>query len=207
MRKSTSDRRPRIEEPTTDRLLLELLRDWRKDAAWESFFTAYDPLVRGWCREAGVGPGDLDEVVQALWMRLALRLKAFEYDPSKRFRGWLRLVARRHAVDHLRSRPHEIPLEEAAVADPRREPEADSGTGEVRRRLARAVEVQEVVRRKVGAKTWEVFRRCAIEGRSVAEVARDLEMTYAAAYMAVARVRRKLREEGRREPDAPGGPA
>ncbi|WP_165243609.1 RNA polymerase sigma factor [Paludisphaera soli] len=194
------------DEPSTDGILLARVRDWRDDCAWDDLVGRYDSLVRGWCRMAGVGRDDLDDVVQGVWLRLAGRIRGFAYDPSRRFRGWLRRVAANASVDFLRSRRRafvEVPLDRIPEAAA---PEAGRGGPDPLAERGRRIE--ESVRARFHETSWAAFRRCAIGDEPIADVARDLGMQYAAVYRAVDRIKRKLEEAGRADIDdatAPGG--
>ena len=57
----------------------------------------YGPKVNGWCRRRGLQAADAEDVTQVVLLRLARALRTFTYDPSRTFRGWLRLVTQ-HAL-------------------------------------------------------------------------------------------------------------
>jgi RNA polymerase sigma factor (sigma-70 family) len=81
--------------------------------AWETFVAYYGPKVRAWCRLRGLQPADADDVTQDVLLRLAHALRKFTYDPSRTFRGWLRIVTE-HALSDF-------------FADRKRRPGAGSG--------------------------------------------------------------------------------
>src|SRR5262245_38483818 len=69
-----------------------------------TFLGRYDPLLRQWCREYGLDEDAVDEVCQRIWIELADRMRAFQYDPKGTFRGWLRRVCESRVIDFLRKR-------------------------------------------------------------------------------------------------------
>jgi RNA polymerase sigma factor (sigma-70 family) len=78
------------------------------------------PILRRYVRR-WVPPDDVDDVVQAAFVDL-WRTRA-RYDPARNLQAWALTIARRRAIDYLRSRPHAAaPLgavtELAAVSDP-----------------------------------------------------------------------------------------
>ena len=50
-------------------------------------------MIRGWCRHWF--PHEADDMVQEVFERLIAIMKNFEYEPSKRFRGYLKTVTNR----------------------------------------------------------------------------------------------------------------
>ncbi|WP_165250894.1 sigma-70 family RNA polymerase sigma factor [Paludisphaera soli] len=190
----------------TDRSLLERVRSRDDHEAWAAFLAEYVPRIRAWCRRPGLGEEAVDELIQRVLVRLASRMRSFAYDPSKTFRGWLRRVVGNEVCDYLREAgaaarplpPEYDPPAPAAATFGLLDDEPDHPLFE------RARAIQKAVRAGVSETTWAVFRRCAIDDEPMAEVARDLGMSFAAVYMAVRRVGRKLAEQGRRELDRPG---
>ena len=71
--------------------LLERLRHLPADAAaWEEFVRLYRPKIHDWCIEWGMQGADADDVAQEVLSGLITTMRAFRYDSSKSFRGWLR---------------------------------------------------------------------------------------------------------------------
>ena len=79
---------------STSPTLLRAVADWQNHPAWVRFQGRYDPLMRRWCRGYGLDDDSVDEVCQRIWIELANRMRAFQYDPGGTFRGWLRRLAR-----------------------------------------------------------------------------------------------------------------
>jgi RNA polymerase sigma-70 factor (ECF subfamily) len=200
----------RNDDGTTSPTLLRRVGDWRDLPAWRAFVARYDPLLRRWCREYHLDGDATEEVCQRVWVELAERMRAFRYDPGRRFRGWLRNVCHCRAIDLLRERQREGrlvrplgdgPGEEARLVDWAAEPSGSEVDEPDARRfllLEEAEQAQAAVRGRVEPKTWEVYWRIAVDGRSVGETAAEFGMSYAAAFAAHKRVDRKLRDEGER---------
>ena len=74
----------------TSPTLLRRTADWGDHAAWQEFTSRYDPLIRSWCREYRLDDDLEAEVCQLFWIEVADKMRSFCYDPSRRFRGWLR---------------------------------------------------------------------------------------------------------------------
>src|SRR5437762_7758750 len=75
---------------TSPTLLGRLRTDPADQAAWGEFVARYGPKIYGWCRQWNLQETDAQDVTQNVLFRLLRRLQAFEYDPARSFRGWLR---------------------------------------------------------------------------------------------------------------------
>jgi DNA-directed RNA polymerase specialized sigma24 family protein len=89
-----------MHSPATRASLLLRLRDVTNGdeaahtAAWAEFVRIYGPQVPSWCRECGLQESDAAEVCQDVLVRFWKQSARFEYDPKRRFRGYLRQVLR-----------------------------------------------------------------------------------------------------------------
>lgn len=183
-------------------LLGRLQRDPTNPQAWASFVDHYGPRIYRWCRRWGLQEADAQDVTQDVLLRLATRLRDFAYDPRRSFRGWLRTLTHNAWHDHLENR---------------RRPGQGSGDSQVQQQLYSAEAREDLLRQldeefdrelleeamhrvqvRVEARTWNAFRLLAIEGRTGAEVAGQLEMKVATVFVARSKVQRMLREEVRR---------
>jgi RNA polymerase sigma factor (sigma-70 family) len=190
---------------TTSPALLNRLVDWRDDAAWREFVAQYRPLLEDWCRQMHLDAETADELCQRVWIDLARRIPSFQYDPSRKFRGWLRRLCHSRAVDLLRERRADPlrAIDESQHAERWRAISADGEDvdPEARRTptlLKLGQEVHDAVKCHVEPQTWQAFWSIAIDGRTVRETADALKMSYAAAFAAHKRVVSRLRAEGRR---------
>ncbi|WP_165250912.1 RNA polymerase sigma factor [Paludisphaera soli] len=190
------------EGETTDGALLERLGDWADHDAWSAFVLRYDRAIRRHVRRYRFDPDATEELCQRIWIELAGRMRGYRYDPGRRFRAWLGRLCRSRAVDHWRR----LRAEEARVGPPAGdlaaatiddEPEGPDDPGRPAL-LREAARVQEAVRRRVDARTWQVFWSIAVEDAPVREAAEAAGLSYAAAFAAQKRVRRMLREEAAR---------
>jgi RNA polymerase sigma-70 factor (ECF subfamily) len=196
---------------------LSKVANWEDHPAWVRFRETYDPRLRRWCCSYGLDEDAIDEICQRIWIELAERMRTFEYDSSRSFRGWLRRLCESRVLNFLRKQ-RACPLfslddrdaEPAArgrgtVGEPA---EIDEGEGEAEGSsdptrlflLSTGEKVQSAVRARVKPHNWEAFWLVAICDWSVERTARALGMTKAAVYAARKRVAGMLREEGRRVP-------
>jgi RNA polymerase sigma-70 factor (ECF subfamily) len=189
-------------DPTSATLLGRVGLSPCDQAAWDRFVRVYGPRIRGWCRRWGLQEADSEDVTQDVLLRLSRNLRAFAYDPSRSFRGWLRAVTRNALADFLADRGRQC---------------RGSGDDQVLERL-RTVQARddllerledqfdsEVVaaacaraRERVEPRTWEAFRLTAHEGLSGDDVAARLGMSVATVFKAKSRVLSFIREEIKR---------
>lgn len=198
-----------MDTPADDRTRATLLARLRAadgsaewNAAWERFFARYHGLIRAWCAGKGLSDADADEVVSRVLLVLSRRMAEFDYDPSRRFRGWLHTVVVNEVRGHLgrrNSRPGDYGR---GGEDP--QPETPDPAAEADQ-LAEAIDGQrevlrlalDRVRARVEARTWDVFRRTAIDGDDAAAVAEATGMSVLAVYKAKSRTLDLLRVEVR----------
>ena len=142
---------------------------------------------------------DADDIRQQVFQSVALNFDSFRHDrPGDTFRGWLRVITRNKLLDHFRRREGQ--------------PQAQGGT-DARRELERIAEPElpedtdedlgalyhralELVRSEFEIRDLErPFWKVAVEGRTTAEVAAELDMSNAAVRKAKSRIVLRLREE------------
>src|SRR4051812_21925524 len=90
---------------TTNPVLLRALAEpVNNEKAWQTFMQQYQPLIFSWCCRKGLMRDQAGEVTAAVLAKLvtALRTK-FIYDPTRRFRGWLRTVVENEVRDYWRT--------------------------------------------------------------------------------------------------------
>lgn len=180
--------------------LLERVKADRPEA-WSRLVTLYCPVVYRWCRQAGVARDDAADLVQEVMAAIARHISSFRRDrPEDSFGAWLRTVTRNTIRGHFRSRRGEAAArggtdaqEQLQQVPERLEPAETSDPGE----MADVVMPigLELVRAEFESRTWEAFRRVAIEGQPSVRVALELGMTIEAVYQAKLRVLRRLRQE------------
>ncbi len=193
---------PDCDDLLTQSLLLREVADPRNHPAWESFCLRYQPLIRRWCYQQGVGADETEELSQEVLVKLVSKMPNYCYDRERgRFRDWLRQVVRNHVTDQRR-RAGRQPAPAAAPPpeewpDPRSLDRLEELAGVVGRHLEQAEQVVGRVRRGLRQPhNWAAFYQTAILGRPAQEVARDLGVKVATVLQARHRVARKLREEG-----------
>ena len=189
-----------LDSDHTDPTLLKRLgQDSSDEAAWEAFVAHYRPKIRAWCGQRGLQAADADDVTQDVLLRLARALRKFTYDPSRKFRGWLRVVTE-HAVSDFfadqKRRPRARGEDRGLVALETAETQDDL-LALVENEFTHAVVIQAcaTVYARVEPQTWEAFRLTACEHRPGEDVAAALGMNVTAVFKAKSRVLQYIRQE------------
>jgi len=181
--------------------LLNRLRTHGDEEAWRAFADRYGAKVYGWCRRWKLQEADARDVTQNVMLELARQMAAFEYRPSGSFRGWLKTVAYRVWCDFLTDRKRTPDGGSDAVWEQLAAPAAGDDLlrhleEECERELLEAAMV--AVRPRVQPNTWEAFVLTAVEGKSGAEVAEQLNMKVGTVWVARSKVKKMLQDEVRR---------
>lgn len=165
------------------------------DCDRERFVELYAPFIFHCGASQGLNATDTADLVQEVLGIVLVKLPEFEYDPTRRFRGWLRTVTVNKANDfHRRNavRPisgHDEAIQQATVAgDVDRIDEAEYRSFLV----GRAVEL---MRSEFRETTWQACWKHVVEGRKASDVAQELGISTNAVHVAKCRVVRRLREE------------
>ncbi|HZL90415.1 MAG TPA: sigma-70 family RNA polymerase sigma factor [Pirellulaceae bacterium] len=194
-------------EPRTSPTLLGRLQQAPADqSAWAEFVDRYGRKIYGWCRQWGLQDADAQDVTQMVLARIADKMRAFAYDPTRSFRGWLRTLAHHAWSDFVSDRRtggvgsgdtdvlHRLHSVEAGD-DLARQLDEECERDLLEQAMAR-------VRLRVEARTWDAFRLLAVDGRSGAEAAAQLGMKVPTVFVARSKVQRMIQEEARKL-DAP----
>jgi RNA polymerase sigma-70 factor (ECF subfamily) len=185
----------------TSLTLLEKARSGSDSAAWERLVSLYDPLVRRWCRQAGLQKADVDNVCQEVFTAVSRSLDTFERTPEQgTFRGWLRRITQNKLRDHWQQEGKGMGAVGGSDAlEQMRQlpsPEADpSGAGAAEETGILYRRALELISRDFGERTWKAFWRVVIDGQRPRDVAGELNMTPNAVSSAKARVLARLRQE------------
>ncbi|MBV8265165.1 MAG: sigma-70 family RNA polymerase sigma factor [Planctomycetaceae bacterium] len=202
----------------TNATLLEILRERPLDkAAWDRFVDRYGPRIYGWCRAWHLQEQDACDVTQDVLLKLVVRMKAFDYDPARSFRGWLKVLTRHAWVDFLEHRKRAGQVGGDSQVQAMLQTVAAGEDLVERVGVAFDLELFDLakaqVQHQVEPESWRVFQLTDIEGRSSAEVAKACGKTITAVYQIRSRIRKQLRielrklegtdPEGRRRTDEP----
>lgn len=185
--------------PETSPSLLIRLRDPVDQDAWFEFAEIYRPVIIRLARRKGLQVADADDIAQKVLVSIAGVIETHEHDPQRaRFRTWLKRIAHNAILNALtRIKPdrgsgktefHDLLGQQQA------RPEDDS-------RLLQLEHRREVfrwaARQVVGEfqpNTWQAFWMTTVEGRSVADVSRELNKKPGAIYTAKSRIMQRIQQ-------------
>jgi|JI10StandDraft_1071094.scaffolds.fasta_scaffold00437_35 RNA polymerase sigma-70 factor (ECF subfamily) len=185
--------------PKTQYSLIGRLHDPRDLMAWESFVSIYTPVIERVAAKRGMQPADIDNLVQEVWITVAQNIGEWlERKDRGDFRAWLRRIANNQAVNLLTRRAtrplaqggSEVERELARVVS--REGIESHFEIEYRRRLF--VLAAQKVREETAEHTWLAFWLTSIEGVSVEQASRRLNLREANIYFARSRVMARLKK-------------
>jgi RNA polymerase sigma-70 factor (ECF subfamily) len=188
---------------TSATLLGRLKHDVNDQASWAEFVRRYGPLIHQWCRRWKLQPADAEDVTQVVLVKLAGRLRTFEYDRTQRFRAFVKTLAHHAWCDFLdaRRRSGALGSGDTAMFDQLDTVEARD---DLQARLADAFdrelaeEAMARIRLRVEPRTWEAFRLTALEGLSGAEAADRVGMEVPTVFKAKSKVQKMLKDEIRK---------
>jgi RNA polymerase sigma-70 factor (ECF subfamily) len=171
-------------------LLTQLRQDPSDQTGWDEFVDRYGRHIYRWCRQWKLQDADAEDVTQDILVKLTQKLRAFAYDPSRSFRGWLKTVAHHAWRDFEDSRRRA----QATAGDS--QAQEQMLTLEAREDLARWKGVRSLLGsqarvRRVAAATWE-RSLVALEGCRPPKW-RQIHMQVAMVY--VARAKSKIAQE------------
>jgi RNA polymerase sigma factor (sigma-70 family) len=173
------------------------------ERAWRTFFERYKPEILRWCGSRGLQPADREEVASAVLAKLVEEMRTFRYDPSGRFRSWLRTVVRNAVCDYLRSLDRAGGRGEggsdagARLAQAAAQESVGDLVEAVNTRMEADLHLLEEAERRVRAtvqeKTWRAYELYLHQGRTGPEVAAELGLQPTTVYVFCNRILTKLR--------------
>lgn len=183
--------------PITNPSLLVRLREPDDASAWDTFLELYEPLVFGFCRKRGLQEADARDVTQDVLHSVITAIKKLEYDRSKgTFRGWLFQVARSKLANYFKKNAKQARgtgqtvVHQMLAEQPAEELEQEWDE-EVEKRLFNWACQQ--IRPQVETSTWDAFWQNAVENKPAVEVAKSVDISVGAVYIAKSRVISRIR--------------
>jgi RNA polymerase sigma-70 factor (ECF subfamily) len=182
---------------TSVTLLRRLQQTPSDQAAWAEFVARYGLRIQRWCRAWGLQEADCQDVTQIVLVKLLKAMQSFRYDPSQKFRAWLKTITHHAWQDLVRGRrktvegqnPTSDPLEDLAALDDL----GEQMEAAYEQELLDCALVR--VRLRVQPLTWEAFRLTALEGLSGAKASAQLGMAVTSVYKAKSNVLKLLEAE------------
>ena len=185
---------------TTRPSLLVRIRDAGDGQAWSQFVRVYSPLVYRYVRRRGLQDADASDVTQDVLRTVARSIGRFDYDRRKgSFRSWLISVVRTRLCDFMADRGRqacgsgETGVQRLLEEQPDAADEEEIWEQEYQRCLFDRAAEQ--IRDEFQDSTWQAFWQTSIEGKNTRQVARSLDMTVGAVYIARSRVLARLKKQ------------
>ena len=186
--------------PDTRDSLLMRIQDPADHLAWMEFVAIYRPLVYRIARKKGMQDADAQDLAQKVLIAVAGKIGDWESDPDRgKFRSWLGQVARNAMIDAFRRNRPDAPAggTQAVQALGDQPDSADAPWEQLEQEYRREVFrwAARRIRLEFAEATWLAFWRTTVEGMSVRDVSRQLEISEGAIYTARSRVMRRLKQE------------
>ena len=183
---------------TSETLLGRLRRRPRDERAWGEFARRYGAAIHRWCRRWHLQDADAADVTQEVLLKLSRVMSDFEYDPTLRFRSWLKTAAHNAWQDMVKGR------REFCMGDSGHSA-AIFHSLEAREDLSTHLEAEwdlellqhacKRVRLRVHPRTWDAFRLTTLGDLTGQQAAERLGMPLASVYKAKSNVQKLVREE------------
>lgn len=174
--------------------LLERLRNPDESNSWPRFVELYSPLLLYWAKTAGLQEADAADLVQDVFTVLVRKLPEFDYDSSRSFRNWLRTITLNKWRERLRKQAGSPAANDAGLDEVPAPPESEPfWETEYRQLLTRRL--LEIIASEFQPTTWKACWETVVEGRSAADVGKELKLSAGAVRAAKFRVLCRLRTE------------
>ncbi|MFO0942692.1 MAG: sigma-70 family RNA polymerase sigma factor [Pirellulales bacterium] len=184
--------------PETRASLILRLQDARDVAAWDCFESVYAPVIHRVALRQGLQPSDAENVVQEVMMRVARSVNQWLVNQQRGpFRAWLIRIARNETL-RLLTRPATKAWNQFgdSASQLANVPNYESKVvGELTAEYQREVFLwaAERVRAEVEESTWLAFWLTHVEGLSVREAAKQLNVKPGNIYFGRSRVMNRLK--------------
>lgn len=180
---------------------LLILAQGGDETAWVRFADLYRPLIVGWLRQHALQPHDVEDLAQEVLLAVVRNLPHFCHNGKPgAFRRWLRTITVNRTKDFWKSRAaRTVAVGDSHAFDVLQQLEADDSElsrqwdEEHDRYVLRCL--LDLMELKFEPSTVQAFRRLVLDGASAEEVARELNTSVGAVYVAKSRVMRSIREE------------
>lgn len=176
--------------PQTSVTLFGEIKDLRNADQWRRFVDTYLPFLANMLRRRGIPAEDIPDVVQETFVAVVDHIGDFEYDPRKRFRGWLATIALRKAWRHQqRAKRGGAALGGTANLDLLDNVSGGPGEGDEERRVPILLGR---LRAALSDLEWQVFEMTVVRDVSVADAAERLGIALGYLYVCRSRAKRTL---------------
>lgn len=182
--------------PETRLSLIAQLQGPRNEPAWREFVSGYEPFLQRLVARQGVPPRHVPDVTQQV---LAAIVRSIDHwqddgDPAS-FRRWVGRVSRNVVIKFMTRERRQATAEGGTELLEFLNQVTDSPSEEQCRRYDFEL-IQwaaDQVRGEFRETSWQAFQATLIEGRDVADVARELNVSPGSIYMSRSRIMARIR--------------
>ncbi len=180
---------------TSESLLLRL-RSPDDHQAWSKFVRLYTPLLFYWARRTGLQSQDAADLAQDVLTLVFQKLPAFEYDPAKSFRAWLRTVTMNKFREWCRKKSiGAIDVTQSAWGNIASQSSQAQSTWDLNYQQALVARAMDLLEPEFQPATWAALKQYAVSGVSAKEVAAESGLSVWTIYAAKSQLMVRIREE------------
>lgn len=165
---------------------------------WNSFYSAYDRIIRRFAMACGMQDCDVDECAQEVWVAVVNGLHTFEQNSTRaRFRSWLYGIVRNKAADLVRVRMKHsaVSLNDSGATfdlEDTMPPPTHAIEAAWRSEILR--EALSTLQKKASRRDFSVFVDRSVRSKAASIVAVENQMTEGAVRVVDHRLRKQLQE-------------
>lgn len=188
--------------PETNETLIARAKDLRDGASWTELVGIYQPVILRMARRRGLQEADAMDVIQQVFVSVAKSIE--DWKPmigGPPFRAWLATIARNAITNALARRPLDLAAGGSSIVEHLHAlPDVEATQSELNREMQQQLVLwaADQIRHEFSDEVWLSFQKTAIDGLSIAEVARMLKRSagsiYVARYRVIARLKEKVQE-------------
>lgn len=180
----------------TTTALLEGLLTGEDESLWNEVSERYRPVLHAWAMRMGLDREDAADVVQETLLRFVRDYRRGRYDRDRgRLRSWIFSIARHRLIDSRQARGAHAELRSESALGQIEGSDPSCRIWEEEWERAVTQRAMEALQRSsdFDARTLRAFRLYALEGVAAEQVARELELSVRAVYLAKHRCAKRLR--------------
>jgi RNA polymerase sigma-70 factor (ECF subfamily) len=184
----------------TRQSLLARVRDKQDNGAWAQLVDIYSPLVYHFLRRRGLQDADAADITQDVFRTVVQKIDRFRRDDRKgAFRSWLFAITRTRLSDFASRQKRQV----SGSGDTRalellnQQPADQDEEAFIEREHQESVFkwAARIVQREFAESSWQAFWRTHVEGQPINGVAKSLDMSVEAVYVARSRVVARLKNQ------------
>ncbi len=184
-----------MSQPETRASLIVKLQGQRNELAWAEFVSVYEPFLRRLVQRQGVPERHVADVTQQVLAAIAHCVTQWQDDGQPgSFRRWTSRVARNVVIKFMSRERRQVGGQGGTELIELLHQVPDSSDEQRNRQYENELIVwaAEQVKDQFRSTSWHAFWATLIEGRSVAEVAAELNVTPGSIYMSRSRIMAKI---------------